>query len=167
MYTSATPSPYIYLKFPTVYRRPSASLFVSDVFDGARLVFYTSSLSKHLNMSSQSFASSLLEIVNELLEPNDFKISTWMAMGATLMLLAQCYLPASLGSSLPILYLSFRLVKMIIDTFRLHTGCFTNMMRGRWTATLSEPGDAADANNGSDGNVMFVLGERLNQYVKP
>lgn len=118
-------------------------------------------------MSSQSFASSLLDIVKELLEPNDFNISTWMAMGATIMLLLQCYLPASLGSSLPILYLIFRLVKMIIDSFRLHTGCFTNMMRGRWTATLSEPSDAGEANNGSDCIVMFVLGARLNQSVKP
>ena len=83
------------------------------------------------------------------------------------MLLAQCYLPASLGSSLPVLYLGFRLVKMIMDSFRLHTGtCFTNMMRGRWTATLSDPNDGLDANNGSDGIVLFVLGARLNQSVK-
>ena len=118
-------------------------------------------------MSPQSFASNLLEVVNELLEPNDFKISTWMAMGATLMLLAQWYLPASLGSSLPILYLIFRLVKMVVDIFRLHTGCFTNMMHGRWTATLSELSATVEANTGSEGVVMFVLGARLNQFVKP
>lgn len=111
--------------------------------------------------------STIQATLNELLEPNDFKISTWMAMGAGLLLLCQSYLSPGLSSLLPLSYLTYRFLKMVFDTFRLHTNSYTNMMRGRWTATLPEPEVTVDVNSGSDGIVMFILGARINQSVSP
>lgn len=111
--------------------------------------------------------STIKATLNELLEPNDFKISTWMAMGAGLLLLCQLYLPSSFSSLLPLSYLTYRFLKMVFETFRLHNSSYTTMMRGRWTATLSEPEDSVNVNSGSDGIVIFVLGARINQSVSP
>ena len=116
-------------------------------------------------MSSQTLFVTAKEILCELLEPNDFNSSTWMAMGASLLLLGQYYLPSRLSSSLPLVYLLYRIVKMIVDTFGLHTFSYTSLVRGRWTATLGEPDASAEFNRGSDGIVMFVLGARINQSV--
>ncbi|KAL8702000.1 MAG: hypothetical protein Q9201_004622 [Fulgogasparrea decipioides] len=113
-------------------------------------------------MSVQSLYSATRDILNELLEPQDFKISTWMAFGATLLLLSQSFLPSSLSNLLPLLYLAGRMIKMVIDTLRLHTGSYTTMMRGRWVATLPESAKPLDDSSGSDGLVMFVLGARIN-----
>ncbi|KAL9132083.1 MAG: hypothetical protein Q9217_000119 [Psora testacea] len=93
------------------------------------------------------------DVFNELTEPNDFKISTWMAMGAALLLLSQAYLPIGLGSWIPLLYLGYRMLKMVVDTLRLHTGSFTNMKVGRWTARLPDSETPL---------VMFILGARIN-----
>lgn len=57
-------------------------------------------------------------------------------------------------------------MKMGIDTLRLHTGSYTSIMRGRWTATLPEPEESSTGveSDGSDeGLVMFVLGAQINQ----
>ncbi|KAL8747866.1 MAG: hypothetical protein Q9190_000314 [Brigantiaea leucoxantha] len=116
-------------------------------------------------MPSHSLFRTICDVLNELLEPNDFKVSTWMAMGAVLLLLSQTYLPSSLGTYPPILYLGYRIAKMVIDTLRLHTGSYTTLVRGRWTATLAEPEVSPHFNSGSDGLVMFVLGARINQFV--
>ena len=116
-------------------------------------------------MSTQSLLVTAKEILCELLEPNDFKTSTWMAMGACLLLLSQYYLPSGLSNALPLVYLLYRIARMIIDTFGLHTFSYTSLVRGRWTATLGEPDASADLNGGSDGIVMFVLGARINQSV--
>ena len=116
-------------------------------------------------MSFGSVFSTIRDALNELLEPNDFKISTWMAMGALLLLVAQSYLPSNIGSRLPIIYLVYRLVKMFLDTWRLHTGSYTSLQRGRWTASLPEHLSPAKTGSNSDGLVMFVLGARINQFV--
>jgi len=116
-------------------------------------------------MATKSISSTLKDTLNELLEPNDFKISTWMAMGAALLVIGQSYLHFGWIKMLPFSYLFYRTAKMILDTLRLHTGSYTTLMRGRWTATLPEPGIAPNANSGADGLVMFVLGARINQSV--
>ena len=115
-------------------------------------------------MSLRSFLVTR-EILGELLEPNDFNISTWMAMGACVMLLGQRFLPHVLGSWLPFAYLFYRFLKMIVDTARLHTGSYTSLVTGRWTATLSAPNESGDIDNSRQGVVLFILGARINQYV--
>lgn len=115
--------------------------------------------------TAQSYYATTRGILNELFEPQDFKLSTWMAFGATLLLISQSYLPPSVSNFLPLVLLGGRIAKMIIDTQHLHTGCYTSLMRGRWTATLPEPENPVDINSGSDGVVMFVLGARINQSV--
>ena len=107
--------------------------------------------------------STAKEICNELFEPNDFKLTTWLAMGASLLLVAQSLLPGRLSNGLPLAYLGYRLVKMVVDTLRLHTGSYTSLLHGRWTATLPEPESPAEVNSGSDGIVIFLLGARINQ----
>ena len=116
-------------------------------------------------MSISSALSTVRDIFNELFEPNDFKISTWMAIGAVLLLACQSYLPPSLGSLPPLLYIIYRIVKMVVDTLRLHSGSYTTLFCGWWTATLPEPKAPMDMKNRSDGLVMFVLGARINQSV--
>lgn len=105
------------------------------------------------------------ETLNELFEPNDFNISTWMAMGSMVLLCSQLFLPCRLTTLIPIFFLGYRILNMVVDTLRLHTGSYTNMMRGRWTATLPEPKVPSRLNSGSDGIVMFILGARINQSV--
>jgi hypothetical protein len=52
-------------------------------------------------MATESLYSTLKGTLNELLEPNDFKISTWMAMGAALLVTGQLYLHFSWLKILP------------------------------------------------------------------
>lgn len=116
-------------------------------------------------MSIKSFLVTTQETLGEILEPNDFNISTWMAAGACVMLLGQRFLPYALGSWLPVVYLIYRFVKMLLDTARLHTGSYTSLITGRWTATLSAPNEYGDVDNSRQGVVLFILGARINQYV--
>lgn len=116
-------------------------------------------------MATKSIYSTLKDIFNELLEPNDFEISTWMAMGVALLVIGQSYLHLSWIKELPFSYLIYRIAKMVYDTLRLHNASYTTLMRGRWTATLPEPEIASSVNSGSDGLIMFVLGARINQSV--
>ena len=116
-------------------------------------------------MSPQSFLVTTQQVLGELLEPNDFNISTWMAMGACVMFLGQRFLPHVLGSWVPFAYLGYRFVKMIVDTARLHTGSYTSLITGRWTATLSAPDESGVMDNSRQGVVLFILGARINQYV--
>ncbi|KAL8709197.1 MAG: hypothetical protein Q9220_006077 [cf. Caloplaca sp. 1 TL-2023] len=102
------------------------------------------------------------ETLAELSEPQDFNISTWMTFGAILLLLSQAYLPTYVTTTIPVLLLSFRIMKVVIDTLRLHTGSFTTLMRGRWTARLPHSASAPDGFDGSGGVVLFVLGARIN-----
>lgn len=46
-------------------------------------------------MATKSICSTLKDIFNELLEPNDFEISTWMAMGVAVLVIGQSYLHLS------------------------------------------------------------------------
>jgi len=116
-------------------------------------------------MAIDSIYSTLKNTLNELLEPNDFKISTWMAMGAALLVIGQSYFHFGWIEMLPFSYLMYRIAKMILDTLRLHNGSYTTLMHGRWTAKLPEPEIASSVNSGSDGLIMFVLGARINQSV--
>ena len=112
-----------------------------------------------------SSLKTIQDVFNELFEPNDFKISTWMAMGGVFVVTCQAYLPNSWGSWLPVLYLGYRMIKMFLDTLYLHTGSYTTLKRGRWFASLPEPKAPVKFNGGADGLVMFVLGARINQYT--
>ena len=116
-------------------------------------------------MSFLSHILTIMDTIKELLEPNDYQTATWMALGASLLLLSQSYLPYNLGNSVPLLYLGYRLMKMIYQTIRLPSVSFGSVVRGRWTATLGEPDVSKDFNGGSDGLVLFVLGARINQSV--
>lgn len=101
----------------------------------------------------------------DLLEVTDFSIATWLAFGAGLQLLSQSWLTPSLSYWLPLLYLIHRIAKVSIDSYRVFTGTFTNVMFGRWTATLPEPEASSPITATSDGVVMFLLGARINQYI--
>ena len=114
-------------------------------------------------MSLKSFLVATQQILGELLEPNDFNISTWMAMGACVMLLGQRFLPHVLGSWFPFVYLGYRFVKMIVDTARLHTGSYTSLITGRWTATLNAPHESGKIVYSQEGVVLLILGARIIQ----
>ena len=103
----------------------------------------------------------------ELLEVTDFSITTWLAFGAALQLLSHSWLPSSLAYWLPLLYLAYRVVRVSIDCRRIFSATFTNVMFGRWSATLPEPEDPSTVTATSDGVVMFLLGARINQSVAP
>ncbi|KAL8769776.1 MAG: hypothetical protein Q9209_004392 [Squamulea sp. 1 TL-2023] len=116
-------------------------------------------------MTFSSFISTTRHIINEIFEPQDFSLSTWMTFGAILLLLSQAYLPSNVSNALPLLYLAYRVIKMVFDSLRLHTGSYTTLKRGRWSAALPEPENPEEVNSGMDGVVMFVLGARINQSV--
>ena len=101
----------------------------------------------------------------DLLEVTDFSIATWLAFGASLQLLSQSCLPSGLIRWLPLLYLIYRIARVSIDCRRIYTGTFTNVVSGRWSATLPEPEDPSAVTATSDGVVMFLLGARINQFV--
>jgi hypothetical protein len=101
----------------------------------------------------------------DLLEVTDFSIATWLAFGAGLQLLSQSWLPSGLSCWLPLLYLIYRIARVSIDCRRIFTGTFTNVVFGRWSATLPEPEDSSAVTATSDGVVMFLLGARINQFV--
>ena len=101
----------------------------------------------------------------DLLEATDFSIATWLAFGASLQLLSQWCLPSGLSYWLPLLYLIFRIARVSVDCKRIFTGTFTDVILGRWSATLPEPEDPSTMTATSDGIVMFLLGARINQFV--
>lgn len=101
----------------------------------------------------------------DLLEVTDFSIVTWLALGAGLQLLSQSWLPSGLSYWLPLLYLIYRITRVSIDCLRVFTGTFTDVVFGRWSATLPEPEDPSAVTATSDGVVMFLLGARINQFV--
>ena len=101
----------------------------------------------------------------DLLEVTDFSIATWLAFGAGLQLLSQSWLPPSLSYWVPLLYLFYRIIRVSVDCRRIFTGTFTNVVFGRWSATLPEPEDPSAVTATSDGIVMFLLGARINQLV--
>lgn len=84
-------------------------------------------------------------------------------MGALLLLLSQSCLPDYLSRLLPLLYIAYRIAKMVRDTLRLHIDSYTTLQPGRWTAVLPESKHSPKVNSGSDGVVMMVLGARINQ----
>ncbi|KAL9585732.1 MAG: hypothetical protein Q9212_001351 [Teloschistes hypoglaucus] len=115
-------------------------------------------------MSIKSLYASTKATFHELTEPNDFKTSTWMAFGATLLFLSQSCFSSRIINLIPILYLVGCVIKMGIDTLHLHTRSYTNMRRGWWTATLPNADASSDNKRGSDegGVVAFLLGARIN-----
>lgn len=100
-----------------------------------------------------------------LLEVTDFSIATWLAFGAGLQLLSQSWLPFRFHYWLPLWYLTHRIGKVSINSYRAFTGTFTNVVFGRWSATLPELEDPSAITATSSGVVVFVLGARINQFV--
>ena len=101
----------------------------------------------------------------DLLEVTDFSIATWLAFGASLQLLSQSWLNPQLSYLIPLVYLVYRVARVSIDCRRIFTGTFTNVVFGRWSATLPEPENPLTVSATSDGVVMFLLGARINQFV--
>ena len=116
-------------------------------------------------VSLQALYSNFKDDYGDLLEVPDFSIPTWLAFGAGLQLLSLRWLPAGLSYWLPLLYLLFRVARVSVDCQRIFTGTFTNVISGRWTATLPESEDSSTVTATSDGVVMFLLGARINQSV--
>ena len=116
-------------------------------------------------MSLRALYLNFKDDFGDLLEVTDFSIATWLAFGAGLQLLSQSWLPAGLSYWLPLLYLIYRIARVSVDCRRLFTGSFTNVVFGRWSATLPEPEDPSAVTATSDGVVMFLLGPRINQFV--
>ena len=115
--------------------------------------------------SPRAFYQNFKQDLGTLLEVTDFSIPTWLAFGATFQLLSQSYLLSpNLSYWLPLLYLLYRISKTIlIDCRRIFSGCFTDVVLGRWSARLPEPD--SDVGRTADGVVMFLLGARINQSV--
>lgn len=116
-------------------------------------------------VSLRAFYENFKNDFGDLLEVTDFSVATWLAFGAALQLLSQSWLPSGLSYWLPLLYLIYRVTRLSVDCRRIFTGTFTNVMFGRWSATLPEPEDPAAVTATSDGVVMFLLGARINQFV--
>lgn len=77
-------------------------------------------------------------------------------------LLSQFWLPFGLSYWLPLVYLLYRIARVSIDCRRIFRGTFTNVVFGRWSATLPEPEDPSAVTATSDDVVMFLLGARIN-----
>ena len=103
-----------------------------------------------------------LEKLGNVFRVYDYRITTWLSIGAALQLLSLRFLPPTISTLIPILYLTYRIIILASDTQRIYTGVFTNVKRGRWTAELPISSGKGDK---SDGIVMFVLGARINQSV--
>lgn len=116
-------------------------------------------------MSLRALYLNFKDDLGDLLEVTDFSILTWLAFGAALQLLSQSWLPPGLSYWLPLLYLIYRVARASFDCSRIFTGTFTNVVFGRWSATLPEPEDPSTVTATSDGVVMFLLGARINQWV--
>ena len=101
----------------------------------------------------------------DLLEVTDFSITTWLALGAGVQLLSQSWLPSNWSYGIPLLYLSYRMIRVAIDCQHIFTGAFTNVAFGRWSTTLPESSDVSAMSTTSDGVVLFLLGARINQCV--
>lgn len=121
--------------------------------------------SKSNMLSLHALYSNFKNDISDLLEVPDFSIATWLAFGAGLQLLSQSWLPSGLTYWLPLCYLLYRVVRVSIDCRRIYSGAFTDVMSGRWSATLPEPEDLSAVTATSDGVVMFLLGARINQFV--
>ena len=116
-------------------------------------------------MSIRALYLNFKDDFGDLLEVTDFSIATWLALGAGLQLLSQSWLPLGLSYWLPLSYLIYRVARVSVDCTRIFTGVFTNVLSGRYSATLPEPEDPSAVTATSDGVVMFLLGARINQFV--
>ena len=116
-------------------------------------------------MSLRALYLNFKDDYGDLLEATDFSVVSWLALGASLQLLSQSFLPSNLAYYLPIVYILYRIARVTFDCQRIFTGTFNNLAFGRWTAVLPEPKDASGVTDTSDGLVMFLLGARINQYV--
>ena len=84
----------------------------------------------------------------DLLEVTDFSVASWLALGAALQLVSLSCLPLNISKLLPLLYLSYCIIRTIIYTRRLFTGSFLTVKRGRWTAEVPEPKDPTATSDG-------------------
>jgi hypothetical protein len=100
-----------------------------------------------------------------LREVTAFSIPSWLAIGASVQLLSQSWLPAGMGYWLPLLYIVYRAARVCVDSSRIFKSTFTDVKFGGWTAKLPEPEDPSAVTDTSDGVVMFLLGTRINQLV--
>ena len=116
-------------------------------------------------MSLRALYLNFKDDFGDLLEVTDFSLVTWLALGAALQLLSQAWLPPGFSYWLPLSYLVYRAARASIDCNRIFTGVFTNVVFGRYSATLPEPEDPSTVTATSDGVVMFLLGARINQSV--
>lgn len=116
-------------------------------------------------MSLRALYLNFKDDFGDLLEVTDFSLVTWLALGAGLQLLSQAWLPSGFSYWLPLCYLVYRAARAAIDCNRIFTGVFTNVVFGRYSATLPEPEDPSTVTATSDGVVMFLLGARINQFV--
>lgn len=102
------------------------------------------------------------KIYDDIFEVNPLSTPTWLAIGATLQVIIMAFLPKNISMLIPISYLTYRLMKAVIDSRNLYTNSFTTVKRGTWIAEL--PGPQGDRKE--DGSlVMFIIGARINQYV--
>lgn len=116
-------------------------------------------------MSLRALYLNFKDDFGDLLEVTDFSIVTWLAFGAGFQLLSQSWLPSGLSYWLPLVYLIYRIARVSVDCRRIYSGTFTDVMFGRWSATLPEADDPSAVTATSDGVVMFLLGARINQLV--
>ncbi len=118
------------------------------------------------NMPSlQALYLSLKAKWGALLEVTAFSVPSWLAIGASLQLLSQSWLPSRVGYWLPLLYIVYRAARVCVDNSRIFKNTFTDLKLGGWMATLPEPEDPLAVADTSDGVVVFLLGTRINQLV--
>jgi hypothetical protein len=89
---------------------------------------------------------------------DDFRVSTWLALGAILYAALQRALPFQAVVYLPIFILAVRVVHTLFESRGVLRDS-PNTLWGRYTTKIpaSKPQDQAI--------VIFVLGARINQYV--
>jgi hypothetical protein len=88
---------------------------------------------------------------------DDFRVSTWLAIGACLYAALTRALPLRIVIYPPVLLLVVRLGQTLLATKSVQTAA-PNTLWGRYTTKIpAQPDDQAI--------VVFVLGARINQYV--
>ena len=97
-----------------------------------------------------------------VLRADDFRITTWIAIGALITSLTTLCLPPRLTISIPL----FVLLSRLLHTYLQVRGILTkpsNKLSGRWTARVPRDYDSMAGSEDNGGVVIFILGARTQQ----
>lgn len=100
----------------------------------------------------------LIKLLSFLLILDDFRMTTWLAIGAFIYAVMIRYLPYWIVIQSPILLLGARTVKTVLIARGVLSGPPSNTLPGRYTTQIPEI-----RGENQKGILLFVLGARINQ----